>query len=97
MLLSVLAYAPPSFVYPLAGLTLFLIAVVGFMGMNVDDSRDCGRGPRAGTHGERRKRLGERRGERGRDLQTNLITSLQNGITLLALELLTSPKESEQE
>lgn len=93
MLLSVLAYAPPSFVYPLAGLTLFLIAVVGFMGMNVDDSRDCGGGPRAGTHGERRKRLGER----GRDLQTNLITSLQNGITLLALELLTSPKESEQE
>lgn len=34
-------------------------------------------------------------GERGRDLQTNLITSLQNGITLLALELLTSQKESE--
>lgn len=32
-------------------------------------------------------------GERGRDLQTNLITSLQNGITLLALELLTSQKE----
>lgn len=35
-------------------------------------------------------------GERGRDLQTNLITSLQNGITLLALELLTSLKESER-
>lgn len=36
-------------------------------------------------------------GERGRDLQTNLITSQQNGITLLALELLTSLKESEKE
>lgn len=35
-------------------------------------------------------------GKRGRDLQTNLITSLQNGITLLALELLTSLKESER-
>lgn len=38
-----------------------------------------------------------RGGERGRDLQTNLITSLQNGITLLSLELLTSLKESEKE
>lgn len=36
-------------------------------------------------------------GERGRDLQTNLITSLQNGITLLVLELLTFLKESEKE
>lgn len=35
-------------------------------------------------------------GERGRDLQTNLITSLENGITLLALELLTSQKKSER-
>lgn len=36
-------------------------------------------------------------GERDRDLQTNLITSLQNGITLPALELLTFLKESEKE
>lgn len=35
--------------------------------------------------------------ERDRDLQTNLITSLQNGITLLASELLTSLKVSEKE
>lgn len=28
--------------------SLFLIAVVGFMGLNVDDSRDCGGGPRVG-------------------------------------------------
>lgn len=36
-------------------------------------------------------------GAGGRDLQTNLITSPENGITLLALELLTSQKESEKE
>lgn len=36
-------------------------------------------------------------GERDRDLQTNLITSLQNGITLLASELLTSLKESKEQ
>lgn len=36
-------------------------------------------------------------GERGRNLQTNLISSLENGITMLALELLTSQKESEKE
>lgn len=61
------------------------------MGLNVDDSQDSGRGPGAGMNEEmeeRRKRLGDGRwvGERGRDLQTNLITSLQNGITLPALE-----------
>lgn len=44
--------------------SLFLIAVVGFMGLNVDDSRDCGGGPRVGRDeemGERRKRSREGR------------------------------------
>ncbi len=42
--------------------SLFLIATVGFMGLNVDDSRDCGGGPRVGRDeemGERRKRSRE--------------------------------------
>lgn len=54
-------------------------------GLNVDDSQDSGKRPRAGTNEEmeeRRKRLGDGPWvARGRDLQTNLITSLQNGIT----------------
>lgn len=44
--------------------SLFLIAVVGFMGLNVDDSRDCGGGPRVGRDeemGERRTRSREGR------------------------------------
>lgn len=86
-----MAYAPSFFAYALACLSLLFIAVVGFMGLNVDESWDSGRGPRAGTNEETeesRERLGGGAvgGERGRDLQTNLITSLQNGITLLALE-----------
>lgn len=36
-------------------------------------------------------------GERGWDLQTNLITSLQNGITLLVLEWLTFQKARAKE
>lgn len=48
---------------------------------------------------KRRKGGGRQRvgAERGRYLQTNLITSLQNGITLPSSELLTSPKVSEKE
>lgn len=54
---------------------------------------------------ERRRRLRKKYresergggGERDRDLQTNLITSLQNGMTLLALELLKSVKERKEE
>lgn len=75
------------------------MAGIGFMGLNVDDSRDHGARPRAGRDEKmerRRERSREGRwvgGKRGRDLQTNLITSLENGITLPALELLTSMKE----
>lgn len=53
---------PLLFVSLLACLSLFLIAAVGFMGLNVDDSRDCGGGPRAGRNEEseeRRKREGQ--------------------------------------
>lgn len=88
-----MAHALPFFVSSLDCLSLFLIAVVGFMGLNVDDSQDCV----GGTRAERDEEI-EGGAERDRgDLQTNLITSLQNGITLLALELLTSLKVSEKE
>ncbi len=52
-------------------------------------------GMRRWMRGERHRGRGGGWAKGGRDLQTNLITSRQNGITLLALELLTSQKESE--
>lgn len=48
---------PSFFVLQLARLTLFLIAVVGLMGLNVDDSLGCGGQPR----GERDEEMDERR------------------------------------
>lgn len=54
-------------------------------------------GIRRWMRGERHRGRGGGWAKGGRDLQTNLITSRQNGITLLALELLTSQKESERE
>lgn len=61
--------------------SLYLIANIGFMGLNVDDSQECGGGPRARRDGageEEEIEGGAVGGERDRDLQTNLITSLQN-------------------
>lgn len=48
---------PSFFVFQLAWLTLFLIAVVGLMGLNVDDSLGCGGQPRV----QRDEEMDERR------------------------------------
>jgi len=34
----------------------FLIAIIAFMGLNVDDSQGCGEGPRAGRNEEMKER-----------------------------------------
>lgn len=55
------------------------------MGLHVDDGGGCGGGAGAERDAETDEAERRRRaGEVGRDLQTNLIASPQNGITFLA-------------